>query len=202
VVTIGSFLDFSAKRILSEQDYRLSVYGIQRLGGFMSEFKVLSGDEGKKKIGELIKDVRICMMATLRSDGTIDSRPMATQETEFDGTVWFLTRHESGKVQEIKDDAHVTLVYADPKNHNFVSAKGKAQISRDQAKIHELWNPMFKAWFPDGEDDPNIAVLKVEIDEAEYWEASSSRLVFGIKYLAKAVTGGKVDVGEQGKVLV
>ncbi len=168
----------------------------------MSEFKTLSGDEGKKKIGELIKDVRICMMTTLAEDGTIDSRPMATQETEFDGTVWFLTRHESGKVQEIEDDAHVTLVYSDPKDHNFVSAKGKARVSRDKAKIHELWNPMFKAWFPGGEDDPSIAVLQVEIDEASYWEASSSRLVFGIKYLAKAVTGGKVEVGEQGKVLV
>ncbi len=168
----------------------------------MSEYKTLSGDEGKKKIGELIKDVRICMMATLNSDGTIDTRPMATQETEFDGAVWFLTRHESGKVHEIEDDAHVTLVYSDPKDHNFVSAKGKAQVSQDKAKIHELWNPMFKAWFPNGEEDPSIAVLKVNIDEAEYWEASSSRLVFGIKYLAKAVTGGKVDVGEQGKVLV
>ena len=168
----------------------------------MSEFKTLSGDEGKKKIGELIKEVRICMMATLNGDGTIDTRPMATQETEFDGTVWFLTRQESGKVHEIKEDAHVTLVYSDPKNHDFVSAKGKAQISQDKAKIHDLWNPMFKAWFPGGEEDPSIAVLRVDINEAEYWEASSSRLVFGIKYLAKAVTGGKVDVGEQGKVLV
>ena len=168
----------------------------------MSEFKVLSGDEGKKKIGELIKDVRICMMTTAAGDGSFDSRPMATQETEFDGTVWFLTRHESGKVNEIENDAHVSLLYADPSNHNYVSAKGTAQVSRDQAKIHELWNPMFKAWFPEGESDPSVAVLKVEVEEASYWEASSSKLVFGIKYLARAVTGGKVDVGETGKVLV
>jgi general stress protein 26 len=168
----------------------------------MSDFKVLTGDEGKKKISELIKDVRICMMTTAAADGSFDSRPMATQEAEFDGTVWFLTRHESGKVQEIENDQHVSLIYADPSNHNYVTAKGKATVSRDQAKIHELWNPMFKAWFPDGEDDPSIAVLAVEIDEAQYWEASSSKLVFGIKYLARAITGGKVDVGEQGKVLV
>ena len=168
----------------------------------MSEQKVLSGPEGKKKVGELIKDVRICMMTTAASDGSFDSRPMATQEAEFDGTVWFLTRSESGKVSEIKNDAHVSLIYADPKNHNYVTAKGKAQVSQDKAKIHELWNPMFKAWFPEGEEDPHIAVLKVEVDEAEYWEASSSKLVFGIKYLARAVTGGKVDVGETGKVLV
>jgi hypothetical protein len=82
------------------------------------------------------------------------------------------------------------------------AAKGTATISRDKAKIHELWNAMYKAWFPEGEDDPQIAVMKVEVTEAEYWEASSSKLVFGIKYLAAAVTGGKVDVGESGTVRV
>jgi general stress protein 26 len=168
----------------------------------MSEVKVLSGPEGRKKIGELIKDVRICMLTTAGSDGSFDSRPMATQETDFDGTVYFLTRHDSGKVNEIENDAHVSLIYADPSNHNYVAAKGKAQISRDKEKIDELWNPMFKAWFPEGKDDPNIAVLRVEVDEANYWEASSSKLVFGVKYLARAITGGGVDVGEQCKVLV
>ena len=168
----------------------------------MSEFKVLSGPGGIKKIGELIKEVRICMMTTAAGDGSFDSRPMATQETEFDGTVWFLTRHESGKVHEIEENDHVSLMYADPSNHSYVTAKGKAKISRDKAKIEELWNPMFKAWFPEGQDDPSIAVVKVEVDEADYWDSSSSKLVFGLKYLARAVTGGKVDVGEQGKVLV
>ena len=168
----------------------------------MSEQKVLTGPEGLKKIGELIKDVRICMMTTAASDGSFDSRPMATQETEFDGTVWFLSRQESGKVHEIADDSHVSLIYSNPSDHSYVTAKGKASTSRDKAKIHELWNVMFKAWFPDGEDDPNIAVIKVEISEAQYWEASSSKLVFGAKYLARAITGGKVEVGETGKVLV
>ncbi len=168
----------------------------------MSEQKVLTGDEGKKKISELIKGVRICMLTTAATDGSFDSRPMATQENDFDGTVYFLTRHESGKVSEIENDAHVGLIYSDPSNHSYVTAKGKAQVSQDKAKIHELWNPMFKAWFPDGEDDPRIAVLKVEISEAQYWDSSSSKLIFMAKYLARAVTGGGVDVGEQGKVLV
>jgi general stress protein 26 len=168
----------------------------------MSEEKVLSGPEGKKKIAELIKDIRICMMTTAAGDGSFDSRPMATQETEFDGTVWFVTQNSSHKVRDIEQDDHVTLLYADPSNNNFVSAKGKAQISQDRAKIHELWSPMFKAWFPQGEDDPNIAVVRVDVTEAQYWEASSSKLVFGIKYLAAAITGGKVDVGETGKITV
>ncbi|WP_263385150.1 pyridoxamine 5'-phosphate oxidase family protein [Granulicella arctica] len=169
----------------------------------MSDFKELSGPEGLEKIGELIRDIRITMMATVASDGSIDSRPMATQKTDkFDGTVWFLTRHDSGKVREIEEDAHVTLAYANPSDSVYVSAKGRAKVSQDKAKIHELWNPMYKAWFPGGEDDPAITVLRVDIAEAEYWEASSSKLIMGAKYLAAAVTGGKVDVGEQGKVTV
>jgi general stress protein 26 len=168
----------------------------------MSEQKVLTGAEGRKKIGELIDDVRICMMVTAGADGSFDARPMATQKKEFDGTVWFLTAHESGKVGEIEADSHVTLVYSDPGDENYVCAKGRATISRDKAKIHELWNPMYKAWFPGGEDDPRIAVLRVEVTEAQYWEASSSKLVVGMKYLAAAVTGGKVDVGESGRVKV
>ena len=166
----------------------------------MSEAKNLSGDEGRKKIGELIKSVHICMMTTAATDGSFDSRPMATQKVDFDGTVYFLTGHESGKVAEIENDAHVSLIYSDPGNNNFVVAKGRAQVSQDKAKIHEMWNPMFNAWFPKGESDPSIAVLKVEIQEAQYWEASSSKLIFGIRYLAAAITGGKVAVGETGKV--
>lgn len=166
----------------------------------MSEEKVMNGPEGIRKIGELIKDVRICMMVTAAEDGSFDARPMATQKTDFEGTVWFLTPQESGKVGEIQHDSHVTLVYSDPAHNNFVSAKGRASVSRDRAKIHELWYPMYKAWFPEGEDDPRIAVLKVDITEAQYWEASSSKLVYGIKYLAAAVTGGAVNVGESGSV--
>lgn len=166
----------------------------------MSEQKHLSGREGMEKIGELIKDIRICMMTTAAEDGTFDSRPMATQKTDFDGTLWFLARGESGKVQELKEDAHVSLLFSDVGNSKYVAVKGRGSVSRDRAKIHELWNSMYKAWFPEGEDDPAVTVLRVDVTEAQYWEASASSLVRGAKYLAAAVTGGKVSLGETGKV--
>ncbi len=166
----------------------------------MTEQKHLTGEEGRKKIGDLIKSIRIAMMTTASEDGSFDSRPMATQESEFNGVVWFLTRDESGKVQEVKADSHVSLLYADPGNSKFVSAKGRASISKDRAKIHELWNSMYKAWFPEGEEDPHIAVMRVDISEAQYWEASSSKMLRGLKYVAAAATGGKIDLGETGTV--
>ncbi len=168
----------------------------------MSEQVVLHGQEGITKIGQLIKDIHICMLTTAAPDGSFDSRPMATQETGFDGTVWFLTRSESGMVAEIKSDTHVSLTYAAPAESTYVVVKGRATTSNDRELIHRLWNPMYKAWFPDGEEDASITVLRVDVTEAEYWEASSSKLIRGAKYVAAAVTGGKVDVGKTGKITV
>ena len=169
----------------------------------MNEEKHLSGPEGLKKIGELIKDLKIAMMTTANPDGSFDSRPMATQtEKDFDGKIWFLTRNESGKVAEIKQDDHISLVYEDKGDAKYIAIKGRANVSQDRAAIHDLWNPIYKAWFPQGEEDPSIAVLWVDVTEADYWEASSSRIVRSVKYLAAAATGGKVDLGEHGKITV
>ena len=114
----------------------------------MSDTQDLSGPEGIKKIADLIKGIHICMMTTAAGDGTFDSRPMAMQKAEFDGTVWFLTPAATGKVAEIRNDDNIGLLFSDPSNSKYVSAKGYATVSQDKAKIHELWNPMFKAWFP------------------------------------------------------
>jgi general stress protein 26 len=167
-----------------------------------AHYKELSGEEGQKKVAELTKGIHICMMTTIRADGSMSSRPMAVQDEPFNGTLWFLTRSTSDKIDEIKQDQHVTLAFAEPSDSKYITLKGRASINQDHAKIHELWNPMYKAWFPKGEDDPEIAVLRVNITEGDYWEASGSKLVMGVKYIAAAVTGGKVPIGEAGHVEV
>jgi general stress protein 26 len=166
----------------------------------MSEIKELHGEEGTKKIAELVKEIRICMMTTSDGKGGFDSRPMATQESDFDGTVWFLTQAGSGKVREIESDDHVGLLYSKPSDASYVTMKGRASVGRDKQKIHELWNPMYRAWFPEGETDASILVVRVKVDEAQYWESPGGKLVMGVKYLAAAITGGKVQVGATGKV--
>jgi general stress protein 26 len=168
----------------------------------MSEEKELTGPEGLKKIGKLIADVRFAMLVTAAEDGSFDSRPMATQKTEFNGTIWLLTAESSRKSDQIANHSNVSLIYADPGNASYVTVKGRANVSLDKAKIHELWNPMYQAWFPGGENDPQVRVLRVDVDEAEYWEANDSKIVRGIKYLAAAATKGAVDVGQHGTVSV
>ncbi len=166
------------------------------------DYHDLSGTEAREKIGSLIKGIHICMMNTAGKDGSIDSRPMALQNTPFDGTLWFLTRGSSEKVDEVQQDRHVTLTFAEPSDHKYVTLKGKATVSTDHAKVHELWNEMYKAWFPKGPEDPDISVLRVDVSDGDYWEASSSKVLFYAKYALAAVTGGKVSVGESGHVSV
>lgn len=169
-----------------------------------SKFQELSGDEGRRKIADLVKGIRIAMMTTLAPDGSIDARPMAVpsavQDTPFDGTLWFLTRQGSDKVGEIHRDRHVTLTFANPSDSKYISLKGRATVAYDRSKIQELWNNMYKAWFPKGQDDPEIAVLRVDISEGEFWEASDSKLIVYAKYLAAAATGGSVPVGTSGHI--
>lgn len=167
-----------------------------------ANYHELSGEEGRKKIAELVKGIHICMMTTANPDGSMDARPMAVQDKPFDGTVWFLTRSGSEKVGEIQQDQHITLGFADPSSSKYITLKGRASVNQDRAKIHELWNNLYKAWFPKGEDDPEIAVLRVDVHDADYWEASSMKVVTLVKYAFAAVTGAKVEIGEAGHIAV
>jgi general stress protein 26 len=103
-------------------------------------------------------------------------------------------------VSELEEDRHITLTFSEPSDSKYITIKGRAATSQDRGKIHELWNPMYKAWFPQGEDDPEIMVLRVDVVEGFFWEASSIKILMYAKYLAAAVTGGAVPVGTAGHV--
>jgi general stress protein 26 len=106
-------------------------------------------------------------------------------------------------VDQIARNQHVTLSLADPSESKYLALKGRSSASHDRAKIADLWSPIYQTWFPKGKDDPQITVLRVDVSEADYWEASSSKLVRRASYSAAASTGGdKVSVRETGHVLV
>lgn len=154
-----------------------------------------------EKIRDLIQGIRFAMLTTVDTDGSLRSRPMATQEAEFDGELWFFTGASSPKVDEVGRDHRVNLSYAAPDDNTYVSISGTARLVRDKAKAKELWNPALKAWFPDGLDDPDLALLRVQVEKAEYWDSPSSKMV-QLYGLAKAVLTGKRadDIGENEKI--
>jgi len=155
-----------------------------------------------KKLGDLIKEVKIAMLTTVDEDGTLRSRPMATQKSEFDGTLWFFTHASSSKVEEVAQSHNVNLSYAAPDSNIYVSVTGTATLVRDQAKAKEFWNPILKAWFPKGLEDPDLALLHVHVEKAEFWDSPSSTMV-QIAGFVKAVATGKAykpSPGEHQKI--
>jgi general stress protein 26 len=126
---------------------------------------------------------------------------MATQETEFDGDLWFFTDAGSPKVDEVERDERVNVSYAAPDDNRYVSISGTARLVRDRAKIKELWNPVLKAWFPEGLDDPDLALLRVRVEKAEYWDSPSSKMVQLAGFVKAIATGKRADdIGENEKI--
>jgi general stress protein 26 len=127
-------------------------------------------EEHVKKINDLIGKVQVAMLVTVDSDGSLRSRPMTTQEREFDGDVWFFASSDSDVVNEVKNHPQVNVAYSD--RGNYVSLTGQGAIVMDVAKKKELWNAELKVWFEGAEpESPKVALIKVDASHAEYWDA-------------------------------
>ena len=154
-----------------------------------------------QKLRELVKEIDFCMFTTVDESGDLHSRPMSSNgDIDANGDIWFFTTASSHKVSEIAKLPKVNVSFADPDNQRYVSVSGTAQLVRDPAKIDELWRPEFKIWFPQGKDDPEIALLRVSLERAEYWDSPSSTLGYALSFVSSLVTGKEADLGENRKL--
>ncbi|GGL16870.1 pyridoxamine 5'-phosphate oxidase family protein [Mangrovihabitans endophyticus] len=153
--------------------------------------------EQRETVTTMVKDAKICMLATVSGDGNFVSRPMALQDVEFDGDLWFFAYADSDLVQQIRVNPQVNVSFSDSGQSSWVSIAGTAEQADDPAKAKELWNPMLKAWFPDGLETPNLTLVKVHARTAEYWAAAhGSRVLTMFGYAKAAVTGKTPEAGE------
>lgn len=157
-------------------------------------------EESVEKLNELIKEIEFAMLTTVEPDGTLRSRPMATQKAEFDGHLWFFTRASAPKVDEIERERNVNVSYSSPEKQRYVSVSGRATVVRDRKQIEELWSPEMKAWFPQGVTDPDLALLKVSVEQAEYWDSPSSTVAHLIGFVKAIATGTTYQPGENEKI--
>jgi general stress protein 26 len=137
----------------------------------------------------MLRDFHVAMIVTHGIDGTMIARPMAIARVDIGGSMFFTTNVESTKVDEILADPHITVIVQS--RTQYASVRGVAKLSLDRELVHALWKEEWKAWFPDGKDDPNIAILVFEPHHGEYWDNAGAA---GLKFLfeaAKAYLTGK-----------
>ena len=154
--------------------------------------------EIREKLWSMMKGIQIAMLTT-DDDGRLRARPMAASQSGFDGTLWFFTRSESHKVEEGAGH-QVGVTYADAGKQDYVSLSGKAELVTDKASIKSHWAEYVRVWFPKGIEDPTIALLKVTVDAAEYWDAPNSKMVHAYGYVKAVVTGEPPHPGDNKKI--
>jgi general stress protein 26/nucleotide-binding universal stress UspA family protein len=125
----------------------------------------------------LIAGIRIAMVTARSEDGHLRSRPIVARAASFDRELWFFTHAHMYKIEDGERDQPVNIGYADPDKEHYVSISGRGRLVQDRRKIEELWDPIYEDWFSQGLADRDLALLRVSVEEVEYWDASESLMV-------------------------
>ena len=142
-----------------------------------------------QKVWNLIKREHAAVLVSIRKDGSLDSIPMGCIQSDFDGTLWFLTFTDNPRLQEIEKDGHVLVSYVRPSRYEYVSMIGYARIVDDRSKIRELWREGFSVWFPDGPESPSIALIEIDVKTVKSWSKPASFLTYAYYYVRAKLTG-------------
>ena len=161
-----------------------------------------------EKLYELIEDLDTAMMTTRRVDGHLRSRAMANQQAAAGADLWFVAADGSDKLADLDHDPHINLSYYRDSNRSWVSVSGIAEISRDRAKIRELYQPDWKIWFTEGDDpeqgtaeDPRVVLIGVTIHAAEFFDVDKPRPVLLFEFVKGWLTGTEPDFGEDRELI-
>jgi general stress protein 26 len=156
---------------------------------------------------DLINDIEIAMMTTRRADGHLESRAMANQKRATGADLWFVTADDTAKVRDLESDPHLNLAYYKDATREWISVSGVATISRDRAKIRELYAEDWRAWFADeGDprhgtaDDPRIVLIGVTIHAAVFLEVNKPKPLVLYELAKGWLTGTKPEVGEMHRI--
>jgi general stress protein 26 len=156
-----------------------------------------------EKLHSQIDDIEIAMMTTRRSDGHLQSRAMATQKRIAGADLWFVAREGTAKLRDIQADPHINLSYYKDRTREWVSVSGIAHLTRDRDKIHQLYAPDWKVWFPDEgdarhgtKDDPRLVLIGVDVHAAVFFEVDKPQPVVLYEVMKGWLTGSDPEIGE------
>lgn len=144
-------------------------------------------DEQQKKVRDLMRSTRLAMLTSVDPDGRLISKPMATQDVEFDGEVLFIAERDSHKVRNIEREPRVNVAYAG--RSAWVSLSGTARVVDDQARLAELWDTFTDAWMEGGPENPNNVLIVVDPDGAEYWDSPGGKVTQVVNLVKAKVSG-------------
>lgn len=132
--------------------------------------------EGLQRIRTLIDEQKTVMMASELGTVPFSICPMTLQQMDEQGDLWFFVAKDSGLFQDIEKDNRVQIIFTDEQKHTYISIYGNATHMIANQKKDELWNSNLLNWF-ESKEDPNLALISVNMENAFYWDNESAKLV-------------------------
>ncbi len=136
-----------------------------------------TNDNGKKRLREIVDDIKTCMFTTTDAECNVFSRPMLTIKIDNELKLWFFSTESSANIKERTDNKQATLVYSHPGKNTYMNIYGTCAVVEDRGKIKDLWTPALKSWFQQGIDDPSLCLVQVIVDKAMYWDNSTNEMI-------------------------
>lgn len=156
----------------------------------------------RKSLWNKIKGIRFGMLTHRHPGGMLHSHPMTTQNKSLDegDVLFFFVSAQSEMASGLREDGMVNIAYASPQDDSYVSVAGMARVTHDPARVQQLWSPAAQTWFPQGPADPDLALLEVSIEHAEFWDTQESKMTQMFKKAKAALTGSRPQLGEHKSV--
>jgi general stress protein 26 len=147
---------------------------------------------------KLIKDIRFAMLTHRHPDGKLHAHPLTMQNRSLEpgDPLYFFVSRKTELGRRILADSSVCVTYADHDKDIYVSISGQASVNEDLPAKKRLFNALAKAWFPGGAEDPDLELVEVAIEQAEYWNVTESKTTQLFKMATAAVTGHQPELGE------
>jgi len=163
----------------------------------------LSGLEAVERVKDMAKDAETCFFVTsaAATGQTNGVRPMSVRQTDDAGNLWFLSASDSHKNHELAANPAVKLYFQVGAHAGFLELEGHAEVLQDRSRIHELWNPLLKTWFTEGEDDPRVTVIRFMPQSGYYWDNKHGAVVAGAKVAVGALIGKTLDDSIEGRLV-
>jgi general stress protein 26 len=157
-----------------------------------------SQDREVDRVWQVAEKIGTCMFVTSPGSGP-RARPMHALPDQGAGCFWFITDLGGTKDDEIIIRPDVCLAFADTGSNTYLSITGRAELVH-VAKAEELWSNEAQAWWPDGPTDPNVCVVRVVPDNAEFWATRGNSITIALKLIAARLSGNLPELGENKKV--
>jgi general stress protein 26 len=140
---------------------------------------------------ELIETIDVAMLTTVDRTGRLHSRPMMTLRAMPEGALWFFTQGSSHIVDDVHAHHPVNIGYVDSSRGRYVSVSGRARVITDRGRKQELWERRLTKWIPNGAEDPSVVLIRVELQEAEFWEWPGQQEITATIDFQSGTSGGR-----------